>query len=516
VNTLKAVQLAESINGGTRLGTTLLVHQPALSTTVAAGSPHSFDVDITNEGTRSQTVTPAVSGRPATKSSDTGSVNLNGASPTFIDGEGNIDSYALHSFTVPAGADYLNGDITWNGAPAPDVGTAVFETLFDPQGQVAAYSLIGTDHSGFGHVEVRQPNAGTWTAVIFTVHNAAQYTGAVKFSYATETFHSAGSISPASQTLAPGQSGTFHVTVTPAQAGDESLRLHLGTGAGDDGSVPITVRALVPLGSDGGSFAGRLTGGGSTGNAGQSFTYQFRLPAGEPSVNLGIRLADPNYQLEGFLVDSNGEPLDVQSNARFDASDNRVGFGRTMQFFRGNPAGGLWTVTLLVSGPVDGTHLSEPFTGAISFSPPQITSHGIPSSPSTVLPGGRPVTATIRVKNTGNIRKDFFVDARLKGRLSQVLLGSDATNVALPLSLEAQPNWLVPPGTNTLTVLAQGTVPITMDSSYLSGDPDFGAVSFGNAAVGRLTAPEIAPGFSSASPKRPGRSRTAVSAQAQA
>ncbi len=103
------------------------------------------------------------------------------------------------------GADYLNGDITWNAASS---GTSVFETLFEPQGQVAAYSLIGTDQSGFGHVEVRQPSAGTWTAVIFTVNNAAVYSGTVKFSYSTETFHSTGSISPASLTLAPGQSGT--------------------------------------------------------------------------------------------------------------------------------------------------------------------------------------------------------------------------------------------------------------------------------------------------------------------
>ena len=76
-------------------------------------------------------------------------------SPTFIDGEGNTDFYALHKFTVPPGADYLNGDITWNAPTRP--AAAVFETLFDPPGQVAAYSLLGTDQSGFGHVEVRQP-----------------------------------------------------------------------------------------------------------------------------------------------------------------------------------------------------------------------------------------------------------------------------------------------------------------------------------------------------------------------
>jgi len=57
-------------------------------------------------------------------------------------------------------------------------------------------------------VEVRQPAAGTWTAVIWTPGNA-KYFGPVRFSYATEDFHTAGSLWPGSRTLAPGQSGTF-------------------------------------------------------------------------------------------------------------------------------------------------------------------------------------------------------------------------------------------------------------------------------------------------------------------
>ena len=177
------------------------------------------------------------------------------------------------------------------------------------------------------------------------------------------------------------------------------------------------------------------------------------------------------------------------------AGGNFGGFGPTMQFFQGSPSGGLWTVTLLVNGPVDGTHLSEPFSGSISFGAPQITSSGIPDSPSTVLPAGQPVTATIRVRNTGNINKDFFADARLNGRVPQVLLGVDTNNVGLPLSLSAQPNWFVPTNTNNVTVVAQGTVPITMETSYFSGDPDVGGVSFGNAAVSTVRAPELAPSF---------------------
>jgi subtilisin family serine protease len=503
VNTLKAVQLAESIGTSSPQGSTLLASKTSLSATVNAGQSKKFNVGITNEGSGPQTVTPTVSGLPTTLSSNTGTVNLSSSNPRFIDGEGNTDFFTTHTFTVPAGAGYLNGDITWNGASTAN-GTGVFETLFNPLGQVAAYSLIGANHSGFGHVEVRRPIPGTWTVVIFTVKNAAVYSGPVQFSYSTENFHQTGSVSPASLTLAPGQSGTFHVTVTARQAGDESLSLHLGTGSSTDGSIPIVLRSLVPLSSGGGSFSGTLTGGGQVFNAGQSFSYQFRLRGGRPSLNVGLLLADSNYNLEGFLVDPNGEPVDVQSTARFDASDNFTGYGKTMQFFRGKPAAGLWTLTLLVFGPVDGTHLSEPFTGAISFAAPPVSSSGLPDSPSTVLPAGQPVTATVNVTNTGSIRKDFFADARLNGRVPQQLLGTDVNNVPLPLSLFAQPNWLVPTGTNFLAVAAQGTVPITMDISAANGDPDVLGVSSGDTSVAALTAPEVAPGFFFALPEATG------------
>lgn len=500
VNTLKAVQLAESIRSNSRHGRTLLVDRTSLDATVNAGSPARMTVDVTNEGATSRTVRPVVIGRPTPVSNDTGTVTLSSASPTYVDGEGNTDFYALHNFSVPAGADNLNGNITWNDQ---QIGGGAFETLFDPTGAVAAYSLLGSAQSGFGHVEVHTPMPGTWTAVIFTV-STAPYFGPVRFAYQTERFHTAGSVSPSSRTLQPGQTGRFTVTVAAGQAGDAAFTLHLGTGSGDDGSIPVIVRWLVPLGSGGGTFNGTVTGGGVNGNSGQQFTYQFTVVGGRPSLNVGVRLADSGYNLNGFLVDPNGEPLDAQSTAQTDANGNFLGFGPTMQFFHTAPQPGLWTLILNVFGPGDGAHLSEPFTGSVSFTAPSVTSSGVPNSPSTVMPTGHPVTATIRVTNTGNSPKDFFADARLNRRVPQELVGSDVNNVALPLSLSAQPNWLVPPGTNVLLVGARATAPITMDVSWAFGDPDVLGFSFGNNSVAALFAPEVAPGFFFALPEATG------------
>ncbi len=501
VDTLKAVQLAETINGGSQpQGDSLFVRQSSLSATVTAGQTPRFDVNVTNAGTSPQTVTPAIIGAPTQASDDTGSVALSSASPTFVDGEGNTDSYQEHTFTVPAGADYLTGDITWT---ALATGGAVYETLFNPQGQVAAYSLLGTNQSGFGHVEVRQPTAGTWTAVIFTIDTPATvYSGPVSFDYATQQFHNPGSVFPASRTLRPGESANFRVSVPAGQAGDESFRLHLGTGSSSDGSIPIIVRSLVPISRQGGTFSGNLSGGADSGLSGQTFTYQFPVPWGRPSLNLAVQLADVNYGVQGWLVDPNGQPVDVQDTTQrvTPAGVNPEEFfsGPTMQFFRGHPQGGLWTVVLTVVAPVNGGTFSEPYTGAISFNPPPVSSSGIPNSRHIRLRPGQPVTATINVTNNGNIPKDYLADVRLDRRVPQLLAGANTNNVALPLSVT--PNWLVPPGTNGLATVAQATLPITMDTGFIFGDPDFSGPSFGNAVINREFAPEIAPGLFFASP----------------
>jgi hypothetical protein len=500
VNALKAVQLAESINTHPQ-GSTLLVSQPGLNATVNAGQSHTFSIGVTNEGSHSQTVTPTLSGsnNPATVSNSTGTVTLSASDPTYVDGGGNTDSYAVHNFTVPFGAGYLTGDITWN---AQKIGGAAYEELFDPQGKLAAYSVLDGNQSGFGHVEVSHPEAGNWTAVIFTASNA-KYFGSVQYSYTAENFPRAGSVSPASQTLAPGQSATFQVTVTAGQAGDDAFSLHMGTGSSTDGAIPVTLEALVNVSGSGGSFSGTLTGdgsgGGSTAGNGQEPSYQFYVPAGEPSLNVAIALRDSDYELEGTLVAPDGEPLDLQSTAN-DANAP----GPDLQFFERTPAPGLWTVSLITFAPDDGAHLSEPFTGNISFTPPAVTSKGLPDSASTVLPAGQPVTATISVTNNGNIAKDYFADPRLDTQAPLTILGTnvpggtswtDATvTVPEPLTSSVNTVFLVPTDTSKLVITAKSTLPIVMDMNSDNNDPEELGVSSGDNSVATLNAAEVAPG----------------------
>ena len=71
VDTLKAVQLAESINGGTPTGNSLFVRQTSLNATVNAGQSPQFNVNVTNEGASPQTVTPTRHRRRRSRSATT-------------------------------------------------------------------------------------------------------------------------------------------------------------------------------------------------------------------------------------------------------------------------------------------------------------------------------------------------------------------------------------------------------------------------------------------------------------
>lgn len=507
---LRAVQAAMSIHDGSGTpaaqGSSLVLSRGSFESTARAGTQQTFQVAVTNTGSAAQTVTPSVR-RLADDpiATDAGTVTLDPATaPAFLDSGGTAREFVLHQFTVPAGAQRLDADIAWAALAQPT--TTVRETLFDPAGRLAMYSLPQGTAAGFGHVDVHDPLPGTWTALVWSIKNGpAAYHGDVQFAFSSSRFEPFGRVSPSSLILGPGQTGRFTVRVTtPAAAGDLAASLVLAASGGSRTSVPITLRALVPVGADGGTFTGVLQGGnGRSATNAQMFSFQFDVRAGRPALNLALTLRDPNYRLTGFLVSPSGEPLDDQSTVILNAAGQIAGFGQVMQFTLRRPQAGRWTAILRLSRGIDGAHLQEPFTGLISFDAARVTALGVPSA-GTVLPAGQPATAFLVVTNTGVATKDFFVDPRLNQTVVTPLLASAATGVPLPLGARV-PSFVVPTDTSRIDVAAHGTVPIVMSIQAGFGGPRRAGVSLpGNFSIATDMAPQVAPGSWVALPEEQG------------
>jgi hypothetical protein len=562
IDSYRAVLAARSThdaNGSpTAQGDSLLVSPSTFTATANPATPQSFTVQVTNTGAGPQVVHASVQRLAAPFFQAAFAPTLNAATgPTFVDSFGSTRAYVEQDFTVPAHAQVLNAALSWDVVGQPTT-SPVRVTLFDPQGRLAAYSLpqdsgAPFSNSGYGHVDVRNPLAGAWRAFIWTHAGASGYTGPVHLSISAANFESAGSVSPASQTLASDQSTSFTVTAsTPAQPGDQSLGVYLhetsptagaaaldttqtdsgaatssvqpaasATGSSHTSVIPVVLRSLVPIGPSGSSFSGVLTGGnGRAGSPGQTLTYTFDLPAGLRDLDLGLAIAGPNYNLEGVLVTPDGLPIDVQSTATsLDSLGLPATFTNTLQFFRRDPQAGRWQLVLLINDNTSGAQTSLPFTATVALNGVRVAAAGLPASTAVTLPVGVPVAAQVTVTNTGNTTKDFFVDPRLTST-APFFLGS--TNVPLPGPAGSfPPTFLVPPESTQLSVVTGSyspTVPISMDVTAANGaapfgstgSPDIEATSFLDpfmgdyAAVATSSAPEVVPGFWQAGPTEVG------------
>ena len=89
-------------------------------------------------------------------------------------------------------------------------------TLIDPNGNFAAYTRPQGD-GNHGEVDVAKPVGGTWTAIIFLRDGA--FSGKVNWQMLTQDFGSADSLSPASQSIAPGKTKTFQLNARMPSGG---------------------------------------------------------------------------------------------------------------------------------------------------------------------------------------------------------------------------------------------------------------------------------------------------------
>ncbi len=330
--------------------------------------------------------------------------------------------------------------------------------LLDPSGNNAGYTIPQGPSSGYGHVDVVSPAAGTWTAVIWTQPTGGlqSYSGTVQLTWSTENFLSVGSVSPSLISLAPGQTASLTARwAMPSQPGDQAAAISFGNAG--IAEIPVSLRTLVPTGPNGGSFTGSLTGGNGRAGAGPTQTYAFDVPQGVNKMSLALEVADNGYLLEGLLVNPNGMELSLQGN--LDAS-SYVDYG--LQLFRANPQPGRWRFILLENFFSSGNQTSRPFTAQIGFNTAQVAA-SLPDSASTSLSaGGAPVAVAINVVNTGAATEAYFADARLSTPVTTPLPVMNACSATtLPGFCST---FFLPPEINRIQFFAQSNVPIRMDA----------------------------------------------------
>ncbi|HST63759.1 MAG TPA: S8 family serine peptidase [Mycobacteriales bacterium] len=493
-----AVRAARSIRGGAKKADgELVAGVNQLNLTARSGGVATARVQVTNVGSKPQVVRAAVRSTTRTLSTVSKSVPFDRDSlPTFVDAFGTTRTYTKTTFAVPKGGDHLAASIAWPGEGR----FTVRLVLLEPDGTYSGYSLPQGAGSGFAVVDIPQPKAGTWTAVLFSSPGAVGFTGTVRFGATTFQHRTSGVGVPKAQVVPAGATRTVVVGVpAPRKASDTSDALTL-TGSGATTVVPITLRTLVPLNRHGGTFTGTFTGGNGRGGVPNPGTwYEFDVPRGAASLSVGFTVnGDTNLQLYGFLIDPNGEPVSEKTNAREDGSTVAG-----LQFTHVKPQAGRWRVAVAQFGPGAGTALETPFTGRISLDPAAVRVAGVPNSAGAHLKAGTPVTTTVRFTNRGAADQAYFLDGRLAGRTDVPLVVDNADFTIVNAPLGPFPAARVPTETNSFHMAATGDGPFNFEVSpfpadhvedlAFEGDPDREAGPAGTSPSVTVSDPVVAP-----------------------
>jgi hypothetical protein len=501
VNALAAVKAARSwhdANGSPARHTDAIVVGPTQVTMSGLpGQTVHRSLTLANVSGGAQTVHLSTRKIGPVISKDAGTMTLDTTTaPTFIDVVGTVRAYVTHTFTVPRGAQRLDASIA---ATSPLALPRM--TLLDPSGRFTAYD-IPQGFGNFGHVDVRYPAPGRWTAIVF-MSRASGFDGPVHFSFTTEGFASAGEVGPADLTIPAGATGTVTVTSKlSSQVGDVSASVQVTRSHGAAVSVPLTQRTQIPTNHKVNAFTGTITGGNGRqpGFTGANQAYVAVVPPGKKDMSIGVDLpTDPGDVIVGVLTGPDGQVASIQSNLNLDTAGNVV-LSNGFVVNRRDPKPGTWVFWFYVIDPVTGLEVSQTFHAKLSFDTVKVQAN-LPHSAGHTLAAGVPVTFPVTITNTGVAPQLYFTDARLSATGDYHLGDIFGTPSTLPLPVPpgVLPVWLVPPDMTHLALTANADAGVNLDLEFTSGTPEIYSANVDNSATSSLDAASVSAGYWSAS-----------------
>ncbi|TCO44796.1 S8 family peptidase [Actinocrispum wychmicini] len=429
----------------------------------APGSTQSTTVQVTNLGTKPQTVVTGTRQFVPLSTQSQKTAFDSTTLPTFLYYNGDTWAYKKVTFTVPPGAQRLAARMAWQGSAKTVNGVSVTPvvrlSLLGPDGTFMANSRPqgGPASANYGNVDVRNPAAGTWTAVMYSVAGPAGYTGDIQLATDTQRAVPYGQVSPPVLELAPGQTKPVRISLaTPASGGDADYSVTFGSSGGHQTTVSAVLRSLIPTDNGPGRFSGTITGGNARAQSpAQTFSYEFDVPRGKRDLDVSLNLTDPGTLVDAVLVDPNGELADVNSNLSL-ATPTTLTQGKAVQLFDAAPLPGRWHMVIVVQNPVTGKELSQSFTGTVGFDQVAVNAGNVPAT----LPAGRPTQVPVTVRNTGVEPIAVGIDARgNKAQTLQPVPIQGSTEVDLPEVGALAPVYLVPPDTSRFSVATSSSVP---------------------------------------------------------
>ena len=493
LNTLAAVKAA------TGQGNSLLPSATQLDLTGPTGSVSHTAVTLTNTADKPQLVQATSRELGGQVFAFHTTATVTGATSS-VGGPGeDLSAAPSFTFNVPNNAPWLDAAMTWPGTATS--GQLEFE-LFDPAGRLVqeSYDYGFTDYQ---HVGVHDPTPGKWTVKVLwgngrdhfqePIPAAGSYRGQVAFQITGSRWQSAG-VAPVTKLVPAHGSATFNLAVPlPAEAGDAPASIQFDSSLGTHLSLPVARRALIPTP---GSFSTTITGGVGRGLNGYQAFY-LDVPAGKQNLAVDLKAQDPNTQLLYYLVSPEQQILAGDTNASETAWGNGVSkAGNAATLTVNQPEAGRWQLIVLQLANSSGATFTDRLTGTVRFNTAKAGATGLPNDPHTVLPAGKPVTASVKVTNTGAAGEYYFLDPRLAGQTAVTLTptsGTSAIDLPEDKASTTPPRYLVAPHTSALTESVQASMPVDVDLIYSDGNPEkFAASAGGTSTVDGVSASQVA------------------------